>query len=115
MGWGHEDRDYFFGSMLDRGRLGRLFQNASAPANGKVYVATPTALKINPVNASAKTFVVVNDDPENPVLYGDSACGPSTGQKIQPGEKVTFVGIPSPFNLYVCTATGSATVRVVEQ
>ena len=92
-----------------------FFQNVSAPANGKVYVATPTALKINPVNASAKTFVVVNDDPENPVLYGDSACGPSTGQKIQPGEKVTFVGIPSPFNLYVCTATGSATVRVVEQ
>lgn len=89
--------------------------NTNTPSNGKVYIASPTTQNINLVNAQMKNFVVVNDDPENPVLYGDSNCGYSTAQKIAPGEKVTFTGVPNPFNLYVCTEVGSAEFRVVEQ
>jgi hypothetical protein len=89
--------------------------NTNTPGNGKLYIATSTPLKINLTNPQLKNFVVVDDDPQTTVYYGDAGCSAVTGESIAPGEKVTFTGVPNPFNLYVCTESASAEVRVVEQ
>jgi hypothetical protein len=56
----------------------------------------------------------MDDDPENPILFGDSTCGASTGQKILPQQTVWFNGVTSGFNMWVCTASGSAALRLSE-
>lgn len=82
--------------------------------NARVVLATPTATQVKLLSPLNHTLVVMNDDAENPVFYGDSTCTLTLGQKINPLEKVTFQGVDAGFNFYVCTAVGSAEVRLVE-
>ena len=102
-------------ALLSLGAWARADFLTDTPQNGNIYLATPTALKVTLTNSQNKNFVVLNDDAENTLYYGDANCSSALGQKIQPMEKVVFAGVPNPFNLYVCTETGSAEVRVVEQ
>ena len=88
--------------------------NLGPAMNGKTVLATPTATQVLLTTPINRTLVVVNDDAENTVFYGDSTCGVNTAQKIQPLEKVTFQGVTAGFNFYICTGQGSAEVRLVE-
>lgn len=88
--------------------------NIGNAKNGTVVMAGPTAVQVTMTTGLDRTLVVLNDDLENPVYYGGSDCGVNTGQKINPQEKVTFQGVTAGFTFYVCTANGSAEVRLVE-
>lgn len=93
---------------------GIYFQNnVGNPRNARILLVTPTALAVTKINNLDNTFVVMNDDTENTIYYGDSTCSTSS-QKILPTEKVTFQGAVTGFTIYVCTASGSAELRVVE-
>lgn len=90
-----------------------FYENVGDAANGRIVLATTTATKVTmslPIN---RTLVVVNEDPENVIFYGGSNCSQSAGQRIAPGEKVTFQGVTAGFTFYVCTANGSAELRMV--
>ena len=88
--------------------------NMGNPRNGKIILVTPVPTPLLLVNNLDNTLVVMNDDAENIVYYGDWTCGVSTGQKIMPLEKMTIQGAHPGFTMYVCTANGSAEVRLVE-
>lgn len=94
---------------------GVFFADNTGPAsNGRVVLATQTATRVTMTTTLNRTMVVVNDDAENSVFYGGSDCSYVLGQKIDPGDKVTFQGVTAGFNFYVCTASGSAEVRIAE-
>lgn len=82
--------------------------------NGRVVIVTQTAAAVTLTSPLNHTLVAMNDDMENPIYYGGSDCTLMLGQKISPMEKITFQGVSAGFKIYVCTAGGSAELRLVE-
>lgn len=91
--------------------------NIGNALNETVYLASPgtaVQVKVTGLGNASRTVVAVNDDPDVVIFYGDSGVTFNNGQKIQPGEKVTFQGVNPGFNFWIVTQSGSAQLRVVE-
>lgn len=102
--------------LISQARASGVFfaDNVGNAMNGKVVLVSTAAVAVSLTSPLNHTLVVKNDDMENAIFYGGSDCSLQLGQKIDPMEKVTFQGVNAGFTIYVCTASGSAELRLVE-